>query len=137
MNDELNRAYLAEKVFTNKKQLAKLNAIVHPAVRKDFTEWLELQHSPYVIQENPLLFENHNEDHFDFVISVVAEEEVRIKRVISRDGHSRADVINRLRNQTSDKRRISKSDFIIQNTKLADTKTKVIEIHQKLLTLNP
>lgn len=131
--EQLNRAYLAEKVFTNKTELSKLNAIVHPAVREDFKEWVENQDCPYVIQENPLIFENQNEDHFDAVISVVADEEIRIQRVVSRDGHSRADVINRMSNQTSDKTRISKSDFIIQNIEFSDTRSQVHEIHQQLL----
>ena len=69
-----------EKVFTNKKALETLNSIVHPAVREDFKEWVKIQNSPYVIQENPLIFENKNESHFDFVISVVADEEIRIKK---------------------------------------------------------
>ena len=55
---KLNRSYLAAKVFTNRAQLEKLNSIVHPAVRNDFNVWMESQNSPYVIQENPLIFEN-------------------------------------------------------------------------------
>ncbi|WKK67223.1 dephospho-CoA kinase [Lutimonas zeaxanthinifaciens] len=133
IDGKLNRAYLAAKVFTNRTELDKLNSLVHPAVRKDFDKWMENQNSPYVIQENPLIFENENEDHFDVVISVIADEEIRIERVMSRDGHSRGDVVNRIKNQTSDQTRKSKSDFIIQNIDFNDTRSQVLKIHKKLL----
>lgn len=133
IDDKLNRNYLAEKVFTDKVRLEKLNALVHPAVRDDFESWVNIQKSKYVIQENPLIFENQNEDKFDVVISVVADKELRIQRVMSRDGYSRADVINRIKNQTSDEIRRFKSDFIIENKELSDTRLEVFRIHQKLL----
>lgn len=133
IDDKLNRNYLAEKVFTDKARLEKLNALVHPAVRDDFESWVNIQKSKYVIQENPLIFENQNEDKFDVVISVVADKELRIQRVMSRDGYSRADVINRIKNQTSDEIRRFKSDFIIENKELSDTRLEVFRIHQKLL----
>ncbi|MCA0931484.1 dephospho-CoA kinase [Lutimonas saemankumensis] len=136
-DQKLNRAYLATKVFKNRKELDKLNAIVHPAVRRDFKEWIEKQNGPYVIQENPLIFESQNENQFDAVISVVADKEIRIKRVMSRDGHTRSDVINRMKNQTSDEVRRSKSDFVINNTDISDTRSQVFRIHQRLLILNP
>ena len=45
----LNRAWLAERVFNNEAELARLNAIVHPAVMRDFAEWASAQEGEYVV----------------------------------------------------------------------------------------
>ena len=56
---QLNRAYLAEKVFSDPELLSKLNAIVHPAVAQDFDEWCDEQgDAPYVLKEAALIFES-------------------------------------------------------------------------------
>ena len=69
---KLNRAYIAQKVFKDKGLLAGLNAIVHPAVREDFLDWITHQKHPYVIQETALLFENKTEELYDKIILVTA-----------------------------------------------------------------
>ena len=65
--EKLNRSYIAALVFNNREKLKKLNAIVHPEVKKDFNNWLMSQHASYVIQENPLIFENKSQGDFDLV----------------------------------------------------------------------
>ena len=81
----LNRKYIADKVFTNPELLAELNAIVHPAVRKHFIDWVVKQDSAYVIQETAIIFENSSQSKYDKIILVTAPEEVRIQRVMDRD----------------------------------------------------
>ncbi|TDP00400.1 dephospho-CoA kinase [Flavobacterium sp. 245] len=128
-NNILNRAKLAEIVFNNADELAKLNAIVHPAVKEDFESWI-LQHKnkEYVIYEAAILFESGRYKDCDYIILVTAPEEVRIERVLKRDNTTRAQVLSRMQMQWKDEDRILKSNFIINNVNLKIAKEEVVKI---------
>jgi dephospho-CoA kinase len=115
-NNILNRKKLAEIVFNDAEKLKLLNDIIHPLVKKHFDNWL-LKHATYkmILKESALLFETKSNKHCDFVISILAPLEARIDRVIKRDNLSHQEVLIRLNNQWTDKQRIEKSDFIINN----------------------
>ena len=82
-NNQLNRAKLAQIVFNDPVQLKALNAIVHPAVRKDFKNWLtQHQESNLVFYESAILFESGSYTDFDNIITVTAPIETRISRVL-------------------------------------------------------
>ena len=55
---QLNRTYLATKIFSDKELLSKMNAIIHPKVASHFKRWLKKQDAPYVIKEAAIIFEN-------------------------------------------------------------------------------
>ena len=127
-NNVINKKKLAEIVFNNPDKLLILNKIIHPEVRKHFLKWLEKhQKNPIVIKEAAILFESGSYNDCDFVITVTAPLEDRINRVIKRDRVSRDEVLSRIKNQWTDEQRISKSNFIIDNTGL-DTIKQQIEI---------
>lgn len=128
-NDVLNRAKLAEIVFNDKEKLAKLNAIVHPAVKKDFEVWL-LQHKnyDYIIYEAAILFESGRYKECDYIITVTAPEEIRIERVLKRDNTTPAQVLSRMKMQWKDEDRISRSNFVINNVNLKIAKEEVVKI---------
>ncbi|UWY26710.1 dephospho-CoA kinase [Flavobacterium sp. TR2] len=127
--DVLNRAKLAQVVFNDKEQLAKLNAIVHPAVKLDFEEWVkEHKNKDYVIYEAAILFESGRYKDCDVIITVTAPEEVRIDRVIKRDKTTREQVVSRMKMQWNDEKRISKSNFVINNNNLKKAKEDVVKI---------
>ncbi len=130
---KLNRKYIAAKVFASPELLAKLNAIVHPAVREHFLIWVEKQKSAYVIQETAIIFENSSENNYDEIILVTAPEAIRINRVINRDDVTEEKVKERIDNQFSDTKTSKLSDFVIVNLELKETKEKVMEIHKQLL----
>ncbi|OXA91167.1 dephospho-CoA kinase [Flavobacterium hercynium] len=125
----LNRANLADIVFNNAEELKKLNAIVHPAVKKDFQAWL-LQHKKYtyVIYEAAILFESGSYKDCDVIITVTAPEEIRIERVLKRDNTTRAQVLSRMNMQLNDEIRISKSNYVINNDNLKKAKEEIVEI---------
>ena len=129
----LNRSFIAQKVFSDKALLAALNAIVHPAVRKDFLHWASLQDYHYVIQETALLFENDAEEQYDKVILVTAPEEIRIARVLQRDSSTKKAVKARINNQLKDAVKIPRADIVIENMELKQTKEKVEKCHKALL----
>lgn len=135
-NEEgLNRSFIAEKVFKDSDLLEKLNGIVHPAVREHFLNWAENQKSPYVIQETALIFENQAQDNYDHTILVTAPKNVRIQRVVQRDGAKEQAVKERMDHQLEDSQKRNLADFSIENLDLDKTKEKVKELHLKLLAL--
>jgi dephospho-CoA kinase len=131
----LNKKYIADRVFKNKELLQKLNSIVHPAVKKDFIEWMGKKKSPYVIQEAAILFENNSYKNFDKIILVKAPKEVRIDRIRERDNSTREEVLARMKNQWEDSQKIPLSHFTIENIDLDKTKLRVGEIHHQLTHL--
>ncbi len=85
----LNRAKLAALVFANPEARAQLNAIIHPQVRDEMNrlqQQLEKTEVAAVVQDIPLLFESKLEHLFDAVILVDAPLEMRLQRVLARDG---------------------------------------------------
>jgi len=132
-NGELNRAYLSTEIFRDKRLLEQMNAIVHPAVAKHFKLWSEDQNSPYVIKEAAIIFEQDKQDEYDYIITVIANREERIKRVMDRDTRTRASIENIMDNQLSDSEKAKLSDFIIENNSLDSTRKEVIKLHKNLL----
>ena len=129
----LNREYIAGIVFKDKEKLKALNELVHPLVRSHFLSWLDMQSAPYVIQENPLIFEKNDQNLFDYVITVTAKKEDKIQRVMDRDGIGESQVLERMDNQLDDSLKIAGSDFVIVNETLQNTRKQVNDIHQQLL----
>lgn len=133
-NEKLNRSLIASQVFQHKNLLEKLNKIVHPAVFKDFQKWIKSQAAEMLVKEAAILFESGSYRDCDFIISVVADENIRIKRVMNRDGVTEAQVRSRMDNQWTDKQRIEHSDYIVNNNKgLEELKYQFDEVYKKLL----
>jgi len=130
--ERLNKKYIADKVFSNKELLQKLNAIVHPAVRNDFLRWVKSKKTPYVIQEAAILFENSSYSNFDKIILVKAPKKVRLERILERDNGSKEEILARMENQWDDSEKIPLSDYIIENIDLDQTKLQVEQIHRQL-----
>lgn len=133
INDELNRPFIAREIFNNKDLLNKMNAIVHPKVRRHFERWLNKQTSLYVIKESAILFENNLQEQCDFTILVTAPKDVRISRLLDRDNTTIEKIEAIMRTQLSDEEKIKLSDFVITNTTLENTYEQVETIHKKLL----
>lgn len=133
-NGIYNRKLVSSKVFQDKELLHQLNQIVHPEVFKHFQNWVENQASDFVVKEAAILFESGSYKDCDWVVSVVADEEIRIKRVLKRDEISEEQIRQRINNQWTDTQRIEKSDFVIDNnSNLEDLKIKFDQLYKKLL----
>lgn len=123
LNGKLNRAKMASVVFNNPAELAKLNNIIHPAVREEFRLWYERnQHAPYVIQEAAIMFESGVYKQIDKVVLIACPQETRIERAIQR-GATREEVLNRIQNQMPEEEKLEKANHVIWN----DGTTPVIE----------
>ena len=133
INGEINTSYISNLVFNNQSLLKQLNSIVHPAVGQVFKDWYFKQNHPYVIKESAILFESGGNLHCDKVLTVTAPLEVRIQRVMARDGCTRLQVESRIKHQISEKFKVENSDFVIVNENLNLTKSQVSKINTELL----
>jgi dephospho-CoA kinase len=132
----LNREKLAAIVFNDPIALAGLNHIVHPAVQKDYEEWLKLQKdSPYTIKEAAIIFETGSYKEFDQIVLIIAPEDLRISRVLKRNNITADEVKRRIANQASDEYKIILSNFIVQNDEQTLLIPQVLKIHNKLLEM--
>ncbi|WP_251620480.1 dephospho-CoA kinase [Odoribacter lunatus] len=133
-DNTLNKVRVATLIFNHPPLLRQVNALVHPAVLRDFEEWCQKQHSPLVFFESAILFEAHLESHFDFVIHVTANLPTRIERVMKRDGVSEGKVLERIRNQASEEEKNEKADFILDTTDGDDWKKQITDIQEMLIS---
>ncbi|MEB8345683.1 dephospho-CoA kinase [Flavobacteriaceae bacterium KMM 6898] len=133
LEDDLNRDFIAKKVFSNKEVLNELNAIVHPAVKKHFESWVKKQDYPYIIQEAAIIFEKGMQDRYDAVVLVTAPGDTRLKRVMERDKSEKQQVLSRMDNQWNEADKMALATYVINNIELEETKKKVQEIHQIFL----
>ena len=125
----IDRKRLAELVFQNSDELAKLEAIVHPAVIARVAQIrISLPESTVVVYDTPLLFEKNLQGQFDKVLIVVTDSEHRKARLIER-GLELTDIEARIANQATDAQRRTVADFVIENNgspeQLQDQVTKV------------
>jgi dephospho-CoA kinase len=114
-NNELNKEFLASKIFQDDSIREKVNAIIHPVVRADFNKWAESQKTPIVFNEAAILIETGSYKTLDFTIVVTAVKENRIQRTMKRDNISREDVLARMDKQWEDEEKIKHADFVVYN----------------------
>ena len=110
----LDRKKLSTIVFGNPDLLKKINTIVHPAVLEDFLSWKQLHSSNFFLfLETAILFESKFNLITDKVILITASENIRISRVMKRDGIKEELVRLRIKNQLSDIEKIKLADVVI------------------------
>jgi len=132
-NQQLQTALISKKVFENPSLLEQLNAVVHPEVGNDFETWCQQQTAPYVLKEAALLFESGSWKGLDALIVVSAPEELRIQRVMQRNGFTRENVLARMKNQWPEAEKTKRADYIITNDEQHSLIQQVMEIHHTLL----
>lgn len=112
----LNRQALAEQVFTDRRALARLNALVHPRVIEESRRRIAaLGDRALIVLDVPLLFESGMEELVDQVVVVAINERERFRRLARRGFHER-EVIARLGMQMPQARKISRADCVIDNS---------------------
>lgn len=99
-NGAINRKALSQCVFSDHKKLLKLNEIVHGAVRKHLSAWLQSQKSSTVFVETAILYESGLDSMVNEVWDVYAPEYVRIERVMRRSNLSVEEIERRIAAQS-------------------------------------
>ena len=131
----LNRPLLASKAFKDPTLLQQLNAIVHPAVYEDLKTWANEDaqlSAPYLLQETAILFEENLTSRLLATILVVAPEETRIDRVMKRDNLLREQILDRIRMQWPDEKKIPMADYVIYNDGERSLISQVMDIDQMI-----
>lgn len=116
----LDRAALGGRVFGDDEALARLNAIVHPAVRAEsarrFAQALDEDPSAVVVYDVPLLVEARVDDPWDLVVVADAPAALRHRRLVELRGFTDAAASARIAAQVSDARRREIADVVIDTS---------------------
>ena len=119
---KLQKQMLADFLFAGQENAQMVNSVVHPAVKKDFQQWVRRQHAEVVAMESAILYESGFDGTVDKVLFVSAPLELRIQRVMHRDGSTRQQVEARINMQQVEAQR-GKADYVIEND---DAKQEVL-----------
>jgi len=133
-NEELDRKYLADRLFGNQEMLEAMNALVHPAVGKDFQAWTQAHNeAPYVVKEAAILFESGAHKEMDSTVLVYAPAELRIRRIMERDRCDREAVLKRMGHQMEQEELKKLAHHVIVNDGHQMLLPQVIELHNSML----
>ena len=131
-NGEINRKALAEIVFSDKDKLNALNEITHKHIFDNMREEIKNSSEELVVLDVPLLFSDDFKIPCDIKIAVLADEDLRIERVMNRDGMSKEEVVERIKNQMTNEEYMSLADIYIWNNDLEESKKQVREIYESV-----
>ncbi|MBR4988375.1 MAG: dephospho-CoA kinase [Bacteroidaceae bacterium] len=132
----LNRRYVASRIFTDKGNINRVNALVHPVVKRDFEEWATRQNSNVVAVETAILYESGMVESVDKVLVVWAEKETAIERTMERSGMNRVQVENRMNNQMGVDELLLMSDYSLYNDGDEPLLPQVIGIIEELKNIS-
>jgi dephospho-CoA kinase len=132
----IDRMRLAQRVFTNPAERARLEEILHPLIRAEMLREQEGLTAPYCLLVIPLLIEARQQDLVDRVLVVDVDERTQLARAMTRDGRSEAEVRAILGTQVDRAQRLKLADDCITNIgDLAALKTQIDALHRKYLAL--
>jgi dephospho-CoA kinase len=134
----LNRKAMRELVFSDTDAREKLNNLLHPAIHQEALRLLEMnRNAPYQIIAIPLLTESKRYlKEINRVLVIDCDENKQIERVKARSHLSESEALQIIRAQSSREERLNMADDIIENNEsLADLRKKILQIHQKYITL--
>lgn len=113
----LDRAALGARVFSDQDALARLNGIVHPAVRREskrrFDEAFAANQDAVVVYDVPLLVEARVDDPWHTIVVAHAPAEERLRRLVEIRGMQREAAQDRIDAQVSDEKRLAIADVVI------------------------
>lgn len=130
---EINKEYISKTVFSNPSLLHKLNEIIHPAVKEDFTNFKhKFSSKSLIIKESALLFETNINKDVDYSILITAPIDIKIKRVMSRNHISKEEIEKRMNAQWTDEQKKALANAVILNDDSTALIPQVISIIEKL-----
>ncbi|GIV29763.1 MAG: dephospho-CoA kinase [Bacteroidia bacterium] len=134
LNDQqINKNYIASKIFSDQLLLKEINRIIHSAVKDDFQKFLnENKEKNIVFKESALIFEAGLQNNCDKIILITAPKNIRVKRVMKRDRLSEEEILQRMDKQWDDDEKIKQSDYVIVNLEEEPLLPKVLETLKKI-----
>ncbi|MDR3704525.1 MAG: dephospho-CoA kinase [Paludibacteraceae bacterium] len=131
---QLNKAAFATIIFNDPRKLQLANSIIHPQVIEAFLAWAACNQSKLVFVESAILLECALESQVDKIVVVTAPEDVRIQRVMSREGVGAEAVKARMKNQLPEPQRLAKADYVISNDYVTPVIPQVEEMLQSVVS---
>jgi dephospho-CoA kinase len=117
VNNEINKKFLAEKVFSDPVKVLKINSILHPKVKNKIESLANEYFIKYdiVFTEAALIYEADMESMFDYVVLITADYKIRKKRTTENAKLSEKDFDKRNDNQIKDEEKKKRADFVFEN----------------------
>ncbi|MGB7740881.1 MAG: dephospho-CoA kinase [Steroidobacteraceae bacterium] len=134
----LDRRRLREIIFSDATARARLEAILHPAIRAEMERQsvAAAQAGPYQMLVIPLLAEGGRRDHVDRVLVVDAPETLQVERLMARDAVTREQAEASLRAQAQRETRLGIADDVVTNTgRIEDLRAQVAALHDRYVKL--
>jgi len=132
----LDRRRMRERIFADPDAKQRLEAILHPAIRREMERQSTEAGGPYQLLVIPLLTEGGRRDHVDRVLLVDVPEEVQVERLTQRDRVTAEQAQASLRAQATRAERLTMADDVILNTgRIDELRAKVAVLHEKYLGL--
>ncbi len=129
----INRKLMSSLIFSDKRLLEEVNQIIHPYVKQNFIQWTaNYIGKDYVIQEAAILFESGSDELVDKCITVTAPIDIKMERLLLRNGMTEKRINEIMSNQWPDEKKIQRSDFIINNDEKSLILPQILSIHQQL-----
>ncbi len=133
----LNRRTLANIVFQDPAARGDLEAVIHPAVRRETERWfrsLDASRHPVAIADIPLLYEVERDRDFDHTIVVACDSETQLRRLMQRDDLSESDARRRLAAQMPLDEKVRRADYVIRTDgTFEETDRQVEDVYRRLL----
>jgi dephospho-CoA kinase len=113
---KLDHRKIASIVFEAPEELKFLNSIVHPGTIKRIWDLILGCQEDHILFEVPLMFEANLEGMFDYIILISCPEEIRLKRLLQRDGGDTKLAMRKIASQMPEEKKIPRCDLVIHNT---------------------
>lgn len=127
----LDRAKLRRQIFSDAGARKRLEAILHPRIRRAAWERAGITAGSYLVMVVPLLVETGFTDGIDRILVIDAPEQVQLERLTSRDGATRSEALRALASQAErEQRRAIADDVILNDGSRRELRLKVDEIHR-------
>jgi dephospho-CoA kinase len=135
-NGSLDKEFVSKSIFGDPEKRQAVNKIVHKAVHNYLDRWFVSQKGPYAIEEAALIYESHGDQFLDKIIVVDAPQNVRMQRVMVRDGITEKEFLARDQAQMDAHAKVDRADFVIVNDNTQSLIKQVFKIHRTLVNIS-
>ena len=132
-NGKLSRPNTRRIIFSDKRNIKRVNSIVHPFVFREMDKMVSRIKDKVVLFEAAIMFESGSYKRMDYVVLIYANKETRIKRIIKRDGVKRRDVLKLMKLQLDEREKAKRADFVIKNNSTAPALEKNVKAFSRIL----
>ena len=133
-DNEVNRVTLGKLVFENNENLKELNNIIHPQIRKNISEQIQVhKNEKLVFVDVPLLFEAKFDDLVEKIIVISLDEKIQLERLMNRNSLSKEEALQRIKSQIPVREKEKLGDYVVDNSSTQEnTYNQVDRILEKL-----